>query len=362
MTTTTIPPAPQAQGELDPRTRRLLEAPIVPTLLRLAAPNVLVMVAQASVGLIETYFVGKLGTDALAGMALVFPIVMLMQMTVGGAMGGGIASAIARALGARRRTDDADALVCTPSSSRWASACASRWRCCWAGAGSTGSWAAAARAGGGADVLQLGVRGRRAGMALQLAVGSIIRGTGNMSVPANVTVCGRGVADPAVAAADLRLGPLPAHGHRGRRGGAAAVLPAGLHRGSSSTCARRAACSAHAGRAEAALADVPRHPARRPDRRRVDGGDQPVDRHRHRAGRPFRLRRAGGLRHRVAAGVPAGAAGLRPGRAAGRHGRHLHRRRPARARAACHVGRRGAWPSRSPKPSAWPRRCSRGRG
>ena len=82
-----------AAEAIDPRTRRLLEAPIIPTLLRLAAPNVLVMIAQASVGLIETYFVGKLGTDALAGMALVFPIVMLMQMTSAGAMGGGIASA-----------------------------------------------------------------------------------------------------------------------------------------------------------------------------------------------------------------------------------------------------------------------------
>ena len=95
---------------LDPRTRQLLEAPIVPTLLRLGAPNVLVMLAQASVGLMETYFVGKLGTDALAGMALVFPVVMLMQMTSAGAVGGGITSAIARTLGARRR-DDADALV-----------------------------------------------------------------------------------------------------------------------------------------------------------------------------------------------------------------------------------------------------------
>lgn len=95
---------------LDSRTRMLLEAPIAPTLLRLAAPNVLVMLAQAGVGLIETYFVGQLGTDALAGMALVFPVVMLMQMTSAGAMGGGIASAIARALGARRRAD-ADALV-----------------------------------------------------------------------------------------------------------------------------------------------------------------------------------------------------------------------------------------------------------
>ena len=67
---------------LDPRTRLLLEAPIAPTLLRLGAPNVLVMLAQAGVGLIETYFVGKLGTDALAGMARVFPAVMLMQMTL----------------------------------------------------------------------------------------------------------------------------------------------------------------------------------------------------------------------------------------------------------------------------------------
>jgi len=97
-------------ADLDPRTRLLLEAPIGRTLLALAAPNIVVMVAQASVGLIETYFVGKLGVDALAGMALVFPVVMLMQMTSAGAMGGGIASAIARALGAGRK-GDADALV-----------------------------------------------------------------------------------------------------------------------------------------------------------------------------------------------------------------------------------------------------------
>src|SRR5437867_10428194 len=68
------------------------------------------MIVQASVGLIETYFIGKLGTEALAGVALVFPVVMLMQMMSAGAMGGGISSAVARALGAGRRTD-ADALV-----------------------------------------------------------------------------------------------------------------------------------------------------------------------------------------------------------------------------------------------------------
>ncbi len=87
---------------MDPRTRVLLEAPIVPTLLRLGMPNVLIMLAQAAAGLVETYFIGKLGTDALGGVALVFPLVMLMQMMSAGAMGGGIASSIARALGAGR--------------------------------------------------------------------------------------------------------------------------------------------------------------------------------------------------------------------------------------------------------------------
>ena len=95
---------------MDSRTRALLEAPITTTLLRMAWPNILVMVAQAATGLIETWFVSRLGTDALAGMALVFPGFMLMQMLSGGAVGGGISSAIARALGAGRR-QDADALV-----------------------------------------------------------------------------------------------------------------------------------------------------------------------------------------------------------------------------------------------------------
>ena len=102
-----VAPAPEP---MDPRTRALLHGPIVPTLLRMAWPNVVIMFAQAATGLIETYWVGRLGTDALAGMALVFPGVMLMQMISAGALGGGISSAIARALGGGRR-EEADALV-----------------------------------------------------------------------------------------------------------------------------------------------------------------------------------------------------------------------------------------------------------
>ena len=102
--------APAPHPRHNPQTQALLHGSIVPTLLRLAWPNILVMLAQASTGLIETWFVSRLGTDALAGMALVFPGFMMMQMLSGGAMGGGISSAIARALGARRHAD-ADALV-----------------------------------------------------------------------------------------------------------------------------------------------------------------------------------------------------------------------------------------------------------
>jgi putative MATE family efflux protein len=81
-------------------TQRLLEAPALPTLLRLSAPGLLLVAFQSMVSVGDTYFVGRLGTAPLAGLALVFPLIMLLQMTSAGAMGGGVSSAIARALGA----------------------------------------------------------------------------------------------------------------------------------------------------------------------------------------------------------------------------------------------------------------------
>jgi putative MATE family efflux protein len=79
---------------------RILEAPIVSSLLRLSAPGLLLVAFQTLVSVGDTYFVGRLGTSPLAGLALVFPLIMLLQMTSAGAMGGGVSSAIARALGA----------------------------------------------------------------------------------------------------------------------------------------------------------------------------------------------------------------------------------------------------------------------
>ena len=68
------------------------------------------MVAQTFVAIAETFIFGRLGTEALAGFALVFPLMMIMTMMAAGGMGGGVAAAMARTLGAGRR-DDARALV-----------------------------------------------------------------------------------------------------------------------------------------------------------------------------------------------------------------------------------------------------------
>src|SRR5690348_8297374 len=85
------------------RTRMLLEAPIIPTLLRLAAPNVLNLLAFVGLITFDGLFVGRLGSDALAGVSLVFPWVMLMQHGAASGMGGAVSSAVARALGAGNR-------------------------------------------------------------------------------------------------------------------------------------------------------------------------------------------------------------------------------------------------------------------
>ena len=102
--------ADSAKARMLARRQTLLTGAILPTMLKLAIPTLIVLVVQTMVGIAETYFVSFLGTDALAGVALVFPVLMLMQMMSNGGIGGGVASAVARALGAGRK-DEADALV-----------------------------------------------------------------------------------------------------------------------------------------------------------------------------------------------------------------------------------------------------------
>src|SRR5882724_6413345 len=204
----------------DPRTRALLEGPIVSTLLRLATPNVLVMFVQASVGLIETYFVAKLGTDALAGLTLVFPVLMLMQMMSAGAVGGGIMSAIARALGAGRRAD-ADALVLHAL----AIAVAFGLVFMLAVLGG-GRWLYGAMGGSGASLAAALTYSQVVFSGAILiwlfnSLANVIRGTGNMAVPAAVTCVGAAVLIPVSPCLIFGWGLFP---RLGVAGGAVAVV------------------------------------------------------------------------------------------------------------------------------------------
>jgi putative MATE family efflux protein len=205
---------------MDPRTRALLEAPIASTLVRLAAPNMLVLAAQAAAGLVETYFIGKLGTDALAGAALVFPVIMLMQMMSAGAMGGGIASSIARALGGARR-GDADALALHALAIALGFGCAFM-----LGVLGGGRWLYAAMGGRGRalDAALVYSNCVFAGAVLVWlfnSLAAVIRGTGNMAFPAVVTCAGVVILVPLSPALIFGWGPLPA---LGIAGGAVALV------------------------------------------------------------------------------------------------------------------------------------------
>lgn len=211
---------------MDNRTRRLLEAPLVPTLARMAGPNVVVMVVQTSIGLIETYFVAKLGTDALAGMALVFPVVMLVQMLSAGGMGGGIQSAVARTLGAGRTTEASlvawhaaaiglglgllTSLLALPLGPHL-----------YAAMGGTGGSLQAATAY--ANV----VLGGAVLIWLFNALSAVIRGTGNMALPAGVTCAGAIVLIPLSPALIFGWGPFPRLGVVGGGVAVAAYYAAG---------------------------------------------------------------------------------------------------------------------------------------
>ena len=210
----------KARSDLHPRTRLLLEGPITATLVRLAVPNTLLMLVQASIGLIEAYFIGMLGTDALAGVALVFPAFMLMQMMSGGAMGGGISSAIARALGARR-TAEADALAVHASVIAVALGVV---------------FMVAVLAGGRWLYTVLGGTGPSLDAALTYSnvifggailvwlfnsLSNVIRGTGNVSVPAIVACVGAMLIVPLSPCLIFGWGPFP---ELGIAGGAWAIV------------------------------------------------------------------------------------------------------------------------------------------
>ena len=88
----------------------ILDGRIAPTIFKLALPTMVVLIAQTAVSVAEAAYVGRLGTAQLAGVALVFPLYMLMVTMSNGGIGSGVASAVARATGGGRKAD-ANALL-----------------------------------------------------------------------------------------------------------------------------------------------------------------------------------------------------------------------------------------------------------
>jgi putative MATE family efflux protein len=174
---------------LAPQARRLLEGPVLPTLLRLAAPTAALMLLQGVIAAGEAAFVGRLGSDALAGVSLSFPLAMLMTTLSAGAYGGGVASGVARALGARR-VDDARRLAGTALGMSailglaWMAAMLLFGRAFYAALGASGPALEAAALY--SDVLFLGA----VPFWLFNAAASILRGGGNTAYPAAAGAAG----------------------------------------------------------------------------------------------------------------------------------------------------------------------------
>ena len=214
MTSTASAVTAHASSPMAARTRRLLEAPVAPTLLRLAAPNVLVMVLQAVVTTMDAVFVGWLGAGALAGVSLVYPLVMLMQTMSAGGMGGGVSSAVARALGAgRRREAEALAahavLIAFAMAALFTTALLLGGPALYRAMGGTGPALEAALTYshvmfGGAVVFWL-----------MNTLSSIVRGTGTMALPAAVTTASATMYLALAPALVMGWGPFPRLGVAG---------------------------------------------------------------------------------------------------------------------------------------------------
>lgn len=205
------PPRPPLK---DPVRNPLLDRPILPTLLRLATPNVIALTAGTCVAIAETSYIGRLGVEPLAAMALLFPFIILMMTMSGGAMGGGVASAIARALGA----DDAARASALAVHALMIGTCFGL--VFMAGMLIFGPWLFAAL-GGRDRVLEEAVSyssiffGGAVIPWLMNTLAALLRGTGNMKLPSAIILNSALLQILLGGILGLGLGPVPRFGMRG---------------------------------------------------------------------------------------------------------------------------------------------------
>jgi putative MATE family efflux protein len=180
-------PAPAKPAPAAARTKRILEGPIFTTLMKLSAPNVLNLLAFAGMVTFDGFFLGKLGSDTLAGASLVFPWVMLVLQSTNNGMGAGISSAVARAIGAGN-SERANALVFH------AFLLALALGAIFAAMMLLGGPTLFRLMGGQDDMLGAALAyayvalGGAAAICLLNFMGNTVRGTGNMALPAGVLV------------------------------------------------------------------------------------------------------------------------------------------------------------------------------
>ena len=84
----------------DRRLQRMGTDNILPLLIRFSLPSIISMTAMAFYNVADTIFVGRLGTEAIAGLTLIMPLQILV-LGFGLLIGVGSMSYISRSLGAR---------------------------------------------------------------------------------------------------------------------------------------------------------------------------------------------------------------------------------------------------------------------
>lgn len=80
------------------RLEQLENDPMLPLVLRLAVPTIVGLCVSAAYHLLNAFFVGRLGAEAVAALAITFPITMILTL-IGQAVGTGAGSSVARSLG-----------------------------------------------------------------------------------------------------------------------------------------------------------------------------------------------------------------------------------------------------------------------
>jgi putative MATE family efflux protein len=198
----------------DAKFAAILHGPILPTLARLTLPVIVVIVAQVFVTILEAYWVSRLGTEAVAGVALVLPLVLLMGTMSNGGIGGGVSSAIARAKGAGNQPL-ANALL---------------WHAVLIAIAFGTVFTLAVLLGGPLLYTALGARGGTLTQALAFSgwmfggsilvwlvnlLGAALRGAGEVKLPAQVSLIGAVLLVPLSPVLILGAGPLPGLGVAG---------------------------------------------------------------------------------------------------------------------------------------------------